>query len=767
MDSDSLNIYISKDKHGTVHSIDHLEYPYSPKGLTVEPNAVNLSQQYVRDTASLYGIPDSYLKQLDKQLEKDIPTLPSPTAAAEPALLLAGKPRCLHKTTVVSYQRTIYGLPVWQERISVSLNKDLGVISSCSTIRTDKDAKPLDQSAKFITTISDEAFKTLLGLVDSDLSPHINSQRLLEYKFDPKAREEEHDSANPKRPVPRLPPLPQGTFNDGTYYAVMEVLFTLGSINWRAFVEVETGAVLYLRCLVVHLHGFVYTADPPTRLGAAGPHPGAVLVDLNRAREWMELPGLIPSVPQQLNNEYIELDPVVAPAGANGHLSYNATTDEFAAVNAYYHLTSLFRLVQSLGFDIQGELFANTEFPVPVDHRGLDEVNAETWPNNDGNGVARFVFGVAANGAPISIACSFRVVAHEFCHALLLEAIKAGCFSFAHTAGDALGSIFCDPFTRLQGNERFNSFPWAAVSRRHDRAIAQGWAWGGANDTGHTAGHDGYQSEQILTTSLFRAYRCIGGDAQDIGRKQWASRYMLYLIIEGIASLPQDAPESPIPYVTALMHADDDQILGFPGGAVRKVIRWSFEEQGLYQPAGAAAPVVARGAPPPVDVFINDGRNGGYNFLADWNAAPGIWNRTANDGGQQHQNPVGQATNYCYVRIQNRGTQAANQVVVHAYHRAGHTDTTWPASFQATTTAPIHVAQNIAPGGNIVVGPFEWVPFHYSNTDSLLVAVSAGGDWSNIHPASLLPCAMGPIDLDKLVPFDNNIGLRVMNIQQA
>jgi hypothetical protein len=240
---------------------------------------------------------------------------------------------------------------------------------------------------------------------------------------------------------------------------------------------------------------------------------------------------------------------------------------------------------------------------------------------------------------------------------------------------------------------------------------------------------------------------------------------MLHLIIAGIASLaPASITPTPTPhsYVTAMMLADTGTILGYPGGAVRKVIRWSFEEQGLYQPAGTPRPITTRGTPPPVDVYIdNGGGRQGYSYITNWDTAAGIWNRQAADLGTIHQNPLRNVHNYCYVRVRNRGTLTARAVVVSAYHLANTADTTWPEGFEATTTAPIS-APDILPGGSIIVGPFEWIPMHNSAQDRLLVAVSALGDYSNIDLASGLACARGPIDIDKLVPFDNNIGVRTV-----
>ena len=47
---------------------------------------------------------------------------------------------------------------------------------------------------------------------------------------------------------------------------------------------------------------------------------------------------------------------------------------------------------------------------------------------------------------------------------------------------------------------------------------------------------------------------------------------------------------------------------GVFGGAYNKVIRWSFEKQGLYQPPSAPLPpnVTTEGGPYKVDVYIDD-----------------------------------------------------------------------------------------------------------------------------------------------------------------
>ena len=54
----------------------------------------------------------------------------------------------------------------------------------------------------------------------------------------------------------------------------------------------------------------------------------------------------------------------------------------------------------------------------------------------------------------------------------------------------------------------------------------------------------------------------------------------------------------------------EDQV----GGTYWKVIRWAFEQQGLYQPPGAPTPVTSVGSPPLVDAYVDDGRHGEYQY---------------------------------------------------------------------------------------------------------------------------------------------------------
>jgi hypothetical protein len=431
-------------------------------------------------------------------------------------------------------------------------------------------------------------------------------------------------------------------------------------------------------------------------------------------------------------------------------------------VNAYHHCDWLFRLMRGMGFNINS-YFDGTSFPVPVDACAFnDQINAQAPGNVSGTGSGGFQFGLAGSPFPsVSIAADVRVVLHEFGHALLWDSVHSPNFGFAHSAGDSLAAILMDPDSALRADpvKRFLTFPWILPNRNHGRSVASGWGWGGVNDMGS------YESEQILSTTHFRLYRSIGGDSANVSRRRLAAREAAYLIFRAIGTLatnPVTPTPDPVIYATALSNADigTTNFEGHRGGAFHKVIRWSFEKQGLYQPPDAPTPVTTPGAPPNVDVYINDGRNGEYQYQPEHWECMDIWNRlAASPGGGVHQHPVVGQVNYAYVRVRNRGTRLAYNVVVRGYSADPGAGLTWPADWIPMSTPQISVTVGIPPGGSVVVGPFKWTPQTVGHA-CMFMEVNATGDLSNINPATFFPCAAGPMSEWRLVPFDNNIGQR-------
>ena len=781
------NVEIRRDARGIARAIEHLQQPFTATGFAAR-NPRAAAAEYVREVAQIYSIDPAMLEGIDRE--------PEGRLTNEGSRLRFGAENRTLETAVVSFVETHFGLPIWEAGVTVvGRGEAVSITSSHSTLHYDVKIKAPSSNAKFMPERVDLAVLAQLLELREPISARegqtgrpttINSKRLLIYQYDPAQRYDPESSTDNLSnagflSVPPRPPLPpvDEAIQPETHYVVSEILYDLpvtgfGELHWRSFIEVETGSVLYVRAFVACATGYVYEFDPVT--SGSPVSAGAGDAALNPLRTLQTLPGITPApmgTPQALAGQYIQLSdfspPAIAPpTELSGNFFYNVSTDNFSAVNAYYHPDALFRLVEGMGFSIPSYFSgtnANPGFPVPVDHRATvfgcsDCVNAAANGNSGGDGLGSFIFALEKAGTSVGIADDFRVCAHEFGHAILWNRLHSPNFGFAHSMGDSLAVILADPASLAA--DRFDSFPWVTLSagfgRRHDRPVAGGWAWGGTQDTG------GYNSEQILSTTHFRVYRSIGGDDTLLNRRQLGSRYMLYLIVRAAASLgpsPITPTSNATVWATALINADNGSAVfeGQPGGAYNKVIRWGFEKQGLYQPPGAPTPVTTEGAPPDVDVYIDDGRNGEYPYLQDFWENTSIWNRRNPDGGLTHETPITTVPNYAYVRVKNRGTQTASNVVVRGYHCKPSTGLTWPDDWQAMDTPSLNAPGPISPGGSVVVGPLQWTPTEVGHECMLMVA-SADGDLSNIDPASTLPCNAGPTAHWRLVPYDNNIGQR-------
>lgn len=421
---------------------------------------------------------------------------------------------------------------------------------------------------------------------------------------------------------------------------------------------------------------------------------------------------------------------------------------------------------------------------------------------------------------PLGIAADARWIWHEIGHVLLMCSVGELEFRFAHSAGDALAAIVSDPQSQLAGdaNWRGATFPWVFTPRRHDRCVSHGWSWGGTLHYAMSQVPDstpprrkGYWTEQILSSSLFRLYRAIGGDTKLVGTKNQpdqfarasASHYSVYLIMRGIQLLPTSTTvltNEPDQLVSALIDADIGTIrwdvnwdVTFPpppystksfsfhriGGCVHKVIRWAFEVQGLYAVPGTITN--APGLPPPVDVYILDRRPlseaspygdivygpGSYNPVSlDWDRhqsgsdAPPLW--------QADQSAIVVSGGNISVKVGNRGSQQATNVVVTAWWHA------WPSgSPPPKWTSPVSTTWEPCPpssGSGLTIDPgappvefdFTFNPPSSGTRYLVLAIATCGDDAANTDPTTLFPCSQMPSKLIDLVPNDNNLGLIVV-----
>jgi hypothetical protein len=190
------------------------------------------------------------------------------------------------------------------------------------------------------------------------------------------------------------------------------------------------------------------------------------------------------------------------------------------------------------------------------------------------------------------------------------------------------------------------------------------------------------------------------------------------------------------------------------GGLYSKVMDEAFINRGLWGRR-------------PVDVYITDSAadTGAIpSPIPHW-TSPDIWVRNVDiadgdDPEQGHQNPVNGQPNYLYVRVHNRGTQAAagGTFQVETFRCDPGTGMIWPTHFQGLGTLTVN--DPIPAGGAVRVGPFVWTPQIVDH--ECLLAVAHGAD----DPA-ITATLLGSVSHDQIVRFDNNVGQRNVSPQMS
>ena len=826
--SPELKAHLSLDEEKKVRHIRHSQ-EYWPS----EQNIPRLAaSDYLNEMADTLQIPKEELKNLHKKVSFFDPR----EQGIEYHL---SEEKHLFDSITLGYYQTYMNVPVWRRGLSVKVKQNPNrVVGSTNNSEDDlkgslPDRKAIENYKAIFRQIvarktaidpalgeaedrsegeAEAFFRNVMKVASGKSSKtssgktaqQTNRVRLLNgqffiYKFDPKKRfagqsaptdPKKTGEVGEERDIPLLPlPPVNESIKSGRAYLVAEIIFRLGGrgrsgLVWLILVEVETGSILYIECMTCAVNGLVFKRDPMVSSGdltITSDQTNAVLDDHDFDELLNDLT-LVGAGNQGLSGTYVVIQeedapniaPPTVPMGSD--FNFNPRTNNFGAVNAYYHETELFRTIADLGFVVE-DYFDGTTFPVPVDHRASfgdpngEEINAFWSPNGVGGtdflGFCLCDLSDVAN--PLGRAVDPYVHWHEMGgHGTLGDHIGSGLLAFAHSHGDGLAAIQNDPESALRAlSERFRYAPFRpfTTERRFDRAVADGWGWGGAQDPGTGAGSAGYRSEQILATCHFRIYRSIGGDADNVNRRKFASRVTTYLILRTTAELTGGvSPLNAQAWCEEMQDTDLENWTseGLSGGAYNKVIRWAFEKQGSYQLAGAPTPVTTPGAPPAVDVYIDDGRAGEYQFQAVHYQNMSMWNRNS-PGGLGHQNAIDGATNYMYGKVKNRGTSTANNVTVRAFHSLPGAGLTWPNDFVEMNPIgglPIaSIAANNA--AEVTVGPFEWEPnINAYGHDCVLMIASVAGDPSNIDNFT----GAETIQEWRLVPHDNNVGQRNVSV---
>lgn len=765
---------VRKDKKGHIRKLNHRISPVRSDDKQVQ-DTTDLATSYVQEVAPLYEI-EQQISNLRQQ-----PSFAPENNNIELRLMEEKKKQSL---SILTFSQTYFGLPIWKAALALRIDqKNMSVISSMSSLTYDdiQVKKPDQSKISFYEKIKPGELAELLGSGSANNLKVNESGNLYIYKYSEETRLGEPLKEADLKPLQEIPSkLKPVNLAENKYYIVREVLFSytiegIGLLNWRCFIELETGNILYLTAFTSSVTGLVFEYDPITQGANVDINDSDSTLNQHRTTvtlQRLENPG---SGNQELrgdsNNGYAFIidptdhpnDPLHSPPAedppnepSSSNFNYNARTADFAAVNAYFIVDRFIALIVDLGIQLSDQ-FPNTSIPLHVDHRALgDQVNAQAPGNFNSTASIGIRLGAVSGQSPyLGMATSNRVTLHEFGHVLLYDFANSPNFGFAHSFGDGLAAIINDPVS--QAADRFETFPWVnsattVADRRHDRTVSAGWAWDGSKDNGSF----GYNAEQILSTTLFRIYRSLGGDSTAAHRKEYAARITVLLMIKAVQEITSSTNPSHAEDFADLMMEADTLTTNSPLtldnidlGASHKVIRWGFEKQGAYQstPFGNK-----EGQPPAVDVYIDDGRDGEYQYLDNFWVTTDIINRTQPGSTFVHQVPILNSTNYIYVKIKNRGTSSANNIVVKGFHCKPGGGLVWPQDWQPMQTAQINVQGSLGSGQSTIVGPFQWVPTQQGH-ECILMTISATGDEANTE-------TVDPVPHWFLVPNDNNVAQR-------
>ncbi|TFH52963.1 MAG: hypothetical protein E4G89_01200 [Methanothrix sp.] len=445
--------------------------------------------------------------------------------------------------------------------------------------------------------------------------------------------------------------------------------------------------------------------------------------------------------------------PDFSPPETTGDFKYGAKSKEFLSVMAYYYLVRLITDLRSFGItsfnnavtgpidaDAQGADGDNNSFFDP----GADPVYITFGTNETNPDTGTALFGVPDAQDP-------GVIVHEYGHAIHYFLNKEQSYAHEHWFCDFLAVAWVDRYNKHQ-YLREEMFPWDNNSGDEWSNIRRVDLIQRFDDPGFSAYKATLQGA-IGATALWDWFNNIGGASSNADVRKWAADEAIRTYIEMLTFTASNTTHENL--VKGLITADTNKKL--TGGLYGKVIWDAFRHRGLWSNFSSLGNV---------DVYIDDGRHGEYEYREVFWENEDIWNRHNPDGGTSDETPCMNILNHVYVRVKNRGSETAQNVVVRGFHCKLSPNVVWPDSWNPLITPELSPpGKTISPGDSVVVGPFKWRP--QSSQECLLMYVSADGDRSNADPTSNCPCANGPTPSDLLVRFDNNIGQRNVSVHPS
>jgi hypothetical protein len=564
-----------------------------------------------------------------------------------------------------------------------------------------------------------------------------------------------------------------GPAEEGTYFLAWDVRLTSSdpTRNIRVLIDSATGRLIQAIDMLQYAAGTgqVFDPNPIVTSGNTGLSSSTPIATLDAQRSAVTLDRLDAAIGGnlRLHGSFVQMEELASPAvaeptSATGDFSFSYSDAHFLNTMAYFHIDRFQNYVQTmLGLNN----VAN--FSIHVDAQGVSgDDNSFYDPSSKklqlGGGITP-----PPAGNPVPDAGDAMVILHEYGHAIQ-DNVNPGFDNPAAGTGEGFGdflaAVFYDTKHANPANTRGIMMSFDANTTDHSwtgRRYDVNWTFGDAN---YNAQNESHYHGQFWAASTFELYRKLGGDSVYPWVKSAACDLAIRLHLMANFNVP--ASGSTGTQMAQQIQAADSNLGGwrYANGLHKKVIFDTFRRRAL-----PSFPALAS------DVFINDGRNGGYGsitgndafneklFLDNYWSTQDLWVKVApyaNSADQQagdpgdHVEPITNQLAYLYVRVKNKGTTGSGPVTVKAYHSDPTIGLVWPADWTPTNTASDTVA-DIPAGGRHTFGPFPWTPTHVGHECVFAIAECANDRaiTQDLQPTDLVSHA-------DLVPFDNNIAQR-------
>jgi hypothetical protein len=529
--------------------------------------------------------------------------------------------------------------------------------------------------------------------------------------------------------------------NDPYYHTIADIP---SHVDMEYVAEV-TKMILATTIKLAGLHtgsGLVFDPDPITTSGDENLSNSSPKDLLEAQRKAITLQNLKPPTANgmyNLNGLYanvtdIEIPHVPPPTNSIGEFRFSYLDDGFKDVMAYYHIDSFQRYIQSLGFSNIVSL------PLHVDAHGQ---------KSQYNSLTKAMILAEESITNPSAAEDASLILHYYGQAILDDQNPG--FNYLGGLGigfgDFLGAVFFDDRHANPAATRGLISPWYnghASHRRYDRP----WKFGGPEAV------DDYAKGEIWASVMFEIYRKLGGDSSKLIDKHNARDLTIKLHLDANFVVQSTATETQMGL--EILKADL-ALQGWHdhfGGLHSKVIYEAFHSRildGFNDNLTLTSDV---------DVYINDGRKGKYDWLEDPWHPKDIWTRLKKDGNlpgnDVHQKPIQDKPAYLYAKVRNLGTEIAKIVTVKAYSSAMNIGQIWPNDFIPMKPKAIVLLGLLPDSSNpkgSIVGPFEWISTATSG-ESVLIILECDQD------QSLTQFIADNVSTIHLARFDNNIAQR-------